>query len=246
MTPLRRVTAGIVVTLVLAASGVACAAPLDIAGDGGSATRGNTTSAEPRDTGMRSSTTTPSPTPGQTLTAPDDVDTVTLTTPTRTTVIDDGEGTPTLCVGLQQSSLPPGCGGVDLIGWDWSDLAGTYEELGGVRWGDFSVSGEYSRAHNALWVTRATPDGTDLGHAWAYCSGEGRTEGVPPADPKAVWSYIVQEMGVEVYLAETDRPCGVARVLVAFDNGSIQNAVDKRFGAGAAQVVSGLAAITGQ
>lgn len=64
-----------------------------------------------------------------------------------TTVLDDGDGAE-LCLGAVAQSLPPQCGGSRLIGWDWADHEGDYEEVNGVRWGDFAVTGTF--------------DGTDL------------------------------------------------------------------------------------
>lgn len=59
-----------------------------------------------------------------------------------TTVLDDGDGAE-LCLGGVMQSLPPQCGGPKLIGWDWSDVAGDYEEANGTRWGDFAVTGTF-------------------------------------------------------------------------------------------------------
>ena len=58
------------------------------------------------------------------------------------TVLDDGDG-PELCLGGVAESLPPQCGGPALVGWDWSDHEGDFEEVRGTRWGDFQVVGTY-------------------------------------------------------------------------------------------------------
>ena len=62
-------------------------------------------------------------------------------------VLDGGDGAE-LCLGGVQESLPPQCSGPKLIGWDWADHDGYYEDSGGVRWGEFKVTGTF--------------DGTDL------------------------------------------------------------------------------------
>ncbi|MFP3813814.1 hypothetical protein, partial [Bacillus sp. SIMBA_005] len=67
----------------------------------------------------------------------------TVTTRAQTTVIDDGERPPQLCVTADEP-LPPQCDGIDLVGWDWGSVGGAYEEHGGVRWGDYFVTGTYS------------------------------------------------------------------------------------------------------
>lgn len=61
------------------------------------------------------------------------------------TVLDDGDG-PELCLGGVAESLPPQCGGPALVGWDWADHEGDFEEVRGTRWGDFQVVGTYDGA----------------------------------------------------------------------------------------------------
>jgi hypothetical protein len=58
------------------------------------------------------------------------------------TVLDDGDG-PELCLGGVALSLPPQCGGPALPTWDWEDHAGDFEDVGGVRWGEFHVVGTF-------------------------------------------------------------------------------------------------------
>ncbi|MFT4260655.1 hypothetical protein [Microbacterium sp.] len=89
-----------------------------------------------------------------------------LTTGNPTTVI-TRDGETQLCLGSVLESLPPRCGGgVLLDGWDWQEHEGAYEQSQGVFWGDFTVTGVYDAAANALTVTAATP----------------RTETVAPGD----------------------------------------------------------------
>ena len=58
------------------------------------------------------------------------------------TVLDDGDG-PELCLGAVAESYPPQCGGPALVGWDWADHEGTFEEASGVRWGAYALEGRY-------------------------------------------------------------------------------------------------------
>ncbi|WP_134767242.1 hypothetical protein [Nocardioides sp. 1609] len=58
------------------------------------------------------------------------------------TVLDDGNGAE-LCLGGVAQSLPPQCGGPGLVGWDWADHAGDFEDVSGTRWGDFVVVGTF-------------------------------------------------------------------------------------------------------
>lgn len=87
-----------------------------------------------------------------------------VTTRYPVTVIDGGDGAK-LCLGGVAESLPPRCGGPELIGWDWADHDGDYEEVAEVRWGDFKVTGTFDGTD--LTVTDAVPadDWTDSASA---------------------------------------------------------------------------------
>ena len=65
-----------------------------------------------------------------------------VTTGYPVTVLDDGDGAE-LCLGGVMDSFPPQCGGPGLVGWDWSEHDGDFEEGSGVRWGDFVVTGSF-------------------------------------------------------------------------------------------------------
>jgi hypothetical protein len=65
-----------------------------------------------------------------------------VTTRWPVTVLDDGNGAE-LCLGGVADSLPPQCGGPPLIGWEWSQHPGDYDQSNGVRWGEFVVTGTF-------------------------------------------------------------------------------------------------------
>lgn len=65
-----------------------------------------------------------------------------VTTTYAATVLDDGDGAE-LCLGGVADSLPPQCGGPTLLGWDWSDHDGDYEDVSGTTWGEFAVTGTF-------------------------------------------------------------------------------------------------------
>jgi hypothetical protein len=65
-----------------------------------------------------------------------------VTTTYAVTVLDDGDGAE-LCLGGVAESLPPQCGGPKLLGWDWSEHEGDFEEAAGTRWGGFAVTGTF-------------------------------------------------------------------------------------------------------
>ncbi|WP_137843584.1 hypothetical protein [Microbacterium sp. 2FI] len=104
-----------------------------------------------------------------------------LTTEFPVTVLDDGDGAE-LCLGGVLESLPPQCGGPLLVGWDWSDVEGAYEEESGTRWGSFVVTGTYDSAADEFTPTdvvrRDDWDGPNLG----------RTNFTTPcAEPEGGW-----------------------------------------------------------
>lgn len=77
-----------------------------------------------------------------------------VTTTYPVTVLDDGDGAE-LCLGAVAASLPPQCGGPRLVGWDWADHIGDHEDMSGVRWGSFVVTGTWDGT--ALTTTDVVP-----------------------------------------------------------------------------------------
>ena len=59
-----------------------------------------------------------------------------------TTVLDDGEKGPMLCLGGMLESLPPQCGDVPIANWDWAAVEGA-ESAAGTTWGAYHVVGSY-------------------------------------------------------------------------------------------------------
>ncbi|MFE3450504.1 hypothetical protein ACFXJ8_16375 [Nonomuraea sp. NPDC059194] len=56
------------------------------------------------------------------------------------TVLSNAEHGPQLCAMVAQS-LPPQCGGPDIVGWDWTTVE--HESRDGVRWGEYHVVGTW-------------------------------------------------------------------------------------------------------
>ena len=57
------------------------------------------------------------------------------------TVMDTGS--PELCLGPIAESYPPQCGGPALLGWDWAEHDGTYDQQGDIRWGTYAITGTW-------------------------------------------------------------------------------------------------------
>ncbi len=162
-----------------------------------------------------------------------------FTTKYRTMIIDDGDRPPQLCVGGVAQSLPPGCAGIDLEGWDWNAV-GDHEQRGSVRWGEFAVSGEYSAVKNTLRVTSASTGGTEPGHTPPPCTEEPGEYG-DPSNIERMWTFTEDDLGVRVFSGGDDPVCQTARFRVGYDDGSVQSALDAEFGRGAVIVESALA-----
>ncbi|MGP3954640.1 hypothetical protein ACTWPT_01485 [Nonomuraea sp. 3N208] len=56
------------------------------------------------------------------------------------TVLEGGGHGPQLCMAVADS-LPPQCGGPDVVGWDWSKVK--HESLRDVKWGEYRVVGTW-------------------------------------------------------------------------------------------------------
>jgi len=71
------------------------------------------------------------------------------------TVLDSGSG-PELCFMLLES-YPPQCSGPRILGWNWDEHAGEFEEASGTRWGSFHLTGYFNAAAQEFTVTEAIP-----------------------------------------------------------------------------------------
>jgi hypothetical protein len=79
------------------------------------------------------------------------------------TVIDAG-GAPELCLGSIADSLPPQCGGIELRGWNWSNVSGE-QHASGTTWGEYHVVGSFQGSSFSVSSASAgeppSPDGID-------------------------------------------------------------------------------------
>jgi hypothetical protein len=142
------------------------------------------------------------------------------------TVIDDGSGAELCAIVLE--SYPPQCGApVPLVGWDWTGLD-LVQEAEGVRWGVFTVVGEYDGERMTLTETPAPAE------SWP--------EGVPShtgdlstVELTAIQRDLERDLPDAIGNAAAD---GFVHVTVWFDDGSLQAELDDRYGEGAVVVSS--------
>lgn len=73
-----------------------------------------------------------------------------------TTVLESQEHGPELCLGAIATSLPPQCGNVPVVGWDWDKVAGE-ERVSNTIWGRYHVVGTYDGTTFTLKETPGPP-----------------------------------------------------------------------------------------
>ncbi|GAB3769078.1 hypothetical protein [Microlunatus parietis] len=96
-------------------------------------------------------------------------------------VLDDGSGAE-LCLGGVMESYPPQCSGPKLVGWDWSDRTGEFEEASGTRWGEFILTGRYDPAAGEF-----TPTEVASGRGYVWPEPEDDVWTSPCPEPAGGW-----------------------------------------------------------
>jgi hypothetical protein len=149
-------------------------------------------------------------------------------------VIDDGEGA-RICLGMVMDSLPPQCEGPRIVGWSW-DRVHTEEAVAGVTWGEYRIHGVWDgdafilgRRPVAAPLPAATHDPT------APAPSSDPDPACTPSEPllPELRSAVPDIVGVMVDLSD-----GCVHVIVEYDDGTLQAAVDERFGVGAIRIDS--------
>jgi hypothetical protein len=100
----------------------------------------------------------------------------------------DGHG-PELCLGGVLESLPPRCGGPDLIGWDWNAVGG-FDSAGGTRWGDYVVIGTYDDAAQTFTVTEPPVPAADYEGPPLHAEPDDSAWHTPCEPPSGGWGVV--------------------------------------------------------
>ncbi len=150
------------------------------------------------------------------------------------TVMDTGDG-PELCLGAIAESYPPQCGGPAVAGWDWQDHAPYAEQQGRVRWGTFAVTGTWDGT--TFTVTEAVPGALyDPALEEEPVALPTPSREYSPAELEAIATEAGEVLpGAQGAYADQE---GHVLVDVTYDDGSLQDHADARWGAGVV-VVSG-------
>ena len=153
------------------------------------------------------------------------------------TVMDTGmdTGSPELCLGPVAESYPPQCGGPDLLGWDWADHEGFFEEQGEVRWGSFALTGGWDGA--AFTATDAVPAAL-----YDTVSPEPTPTPTPATahDAAELEAIAAELQAADGVLGAYGGESGQVLVDVTYDDGTLQRWADETYGAGVVLVSSAL------
>jgi hypothetical protein len=106
----------------------------------------------------------------------------------------DGHG-PQLCLGGVATSLPPQCGGPDIVGWDWAAVEGE-ESANGTTWGDFHVVGTYADGVFTLTETPGEPQPPDDGDDTDFTS--------PCPEPAGGWAVVDPALATQAALDDAN------------------------------------------
>ncbi|GAA2172564.1 hypothetical protein GCM10009846_11030 [Agrococcus versicolor] len=146
-------------------------------------------------------------------------------------------GTPVLCLGDVAASAPPQCGGIPLVGWDWSAIDG-WEQSASTRWGSYAVQGTFDGE-----TFRVTADPISLAlYDVAPIPEAPREPGTTPEDELARIQGVLQDALGDRLLA--GQPVdGTLDATVVFDDGTLQEHLDEVYGANVVRVMSAMRAV---
>jgi len=123
----------------------------------------------------------------------------------RALVLEDQSHGPQLCLGGVLESLPPQCGGPDLLGWDWSTLAGS-DGRTGVKWGEYVVVGSWDASAETFTLTRpAVPADEYAGPYFQDDDEPGQSWSTPCPEPEGGWRVIDPELTTQASQDRTSR-----------------------------------------
>ncbi|WP_051516027.1 hypothetical protein [Candidatus Blastococcus massiliensis] len=115
-----------------------------------------------------------------------------------TTVLESPGHGPQLCLGGVEQSLPPQCGGPDVVGFEWADVDDE-ESANGTIWGDYGLVGTWDGDRFTLTEPPGDPDSVP------------RPDGLPDSDfstpcdpPEGGWAPVDERlMSTEAWSAAT-------------------------------------------
>lgn len=149
------------------------------------------------------------------------------------------DGVPMLCLGAVAESYPPQCSGPPIDGWDWAAVEGE-ETASGVTWGVYAVRGNWDGERlsvtrepilGALYDPMADPSAPN---PWDESLPAGP---LPESEAVALQSELSEALPTVLTSAPVN---GRLVVEVVYDDGSLQEEADARYGDDAVVVISRL------
>jgi hypothetical protein len=154
-----------------------------------------------------------------------------------TTVLQEGDDPPVLCMGGVAESFPPQCDGPEIIGWDWGAVEAESEQ--DTTWGMYAVEGTWdgesfhlTDAADGSTEPGALPDDPRLDPDNAGTVGTDMSE----TETQELQNKVFDELdGLSGWVEN-----GYVWVTVVYDDGSIQRYADDKYGADTVVVQSAL------
>lgn len=141
----------------------------------------------------------------------------------------DVDGAVELCLGPIAESYPPQCSGIPMSGWTWDGVDGS-EQVDRVRWGAYAVTGQYDGTIFAVTETPVLLALYDsLPHDEQPVAGSKTTDELTRIQGD-IASLFASAPGTLLGSVPID---GVLVVDVVWDDGTLQQAADERYGADA-------------
>jgi len=148
------------------------------------------------------------------------------------------DGKTGFCLGPVAESYPPQCNGMPLDGWNWADHQGDYDDGNGTKFGSFAITGTFDG-------TTLTAQSAVSGALYDPMPWPEPTSGAAADHSQADLEAIAEEL-TALPGALTTMPGDNLVVLdVIYDDGTIQDWVDAKYGDGLVFVHSALAPADG-
>lgn len=144
------------------------------------------------------------------------------------TVIQVGDTVPQLCLGAVAESFPPQCSGPEIVGWDWGSVD-LEETASDVTWGTFAVTGLW----DGVRFTITDPPIPLALYDPAQQEPDPRLDPATPgagteAETEAIHTELLELKAFDELSSWSQN--GYLFVTVIYDDGSLQEYVDERFG----------------
>lgn len=154
-----------------------------------------------------------------------------------TTVLQEGDGPPELCLGGVAESYPPQCGGPEIAAWDWDAVEA--ESAQDTTWGEYEVEGSWDGETFHLTTAAAAPA------EWPTPPEDPRLDPdnagtVGPDTPEPEALELQDEVFEHLDGLGGRIENGYVWVTVVYDDGSLQRYADDRYGPDTVAVQSAL------